>query len=719
MAYLLGEPYKQRIDRALSVVEGVPLQGNGTRIETRFETLPQPASPNPIELAAYPRDLVWKKGSTVEVTLYTQSGTAVGPAMEVLSDGSQIPRTVSVTNVSGDFFVPNPQGATEDMGPTPTMTWCVVGKPRRGDQYVAVEGPMVPVQMATISTQQIGNEWAKGDARTVQITATGQTVEVYSVLDAHTKLDFPNGLVYTKSVDPNDPTRTANVVIGPPAIPLHEARFSEGNLDEEWARGQSKNLIVARQDGEEIEVSVENKFFDNIKPGTASLAIGRFGTTFSVIASGDDGGKVTPGTLVTPIAPNEQWEAGSLRSIRITGTTTEVDVLNPFEELTPLEGHRGVIFAESEKDPLGGDGTVNILISPAPKELFEARFSQGNIEDEWARGQTKELIVPSGAGRPQDILVPVTNKFFDPFKPGTASLAIGKIDGEFCVLTNSGRSGDVLLANRTDDSAWQQGSERSVVVHGETRTINAINLAGDYESWDAKEQAQGPNLLVVRGGGLGAAGGAQWYVVAPPPKAFDTGTWDDGWPAGTQKQFYLDSNGQSVQASNTLYNLPAGASGAVAKVDGSWKLVAVALETFTATTVQQVQDRPYVESFYLATVVTGVDVAGQIKQSAASPVTIGLTANTSQVSVLDAVSVTATLNTNTCSIVTGVTPTRKNITLVTSVAVEHEFDVSKLYVEFTATSYTAAIRAVQNTAMGKFVESTQTATMLRFPGAVE
>ena len=43
-SYILSEPYKQRVDHALSVVEEQPSQGNVTTIPTRFETLPQPAS---------------------------------------------------------------------------------------------------------------------------------------------------------------------------------------------------------------------------------------------------------------------------------------------------------------------------------------------------------------------------------------------------------------------------------------------------------------------------------------------------------------------------------------------------------------------------------------------------------------------------------------------------------------------------------------------------
>lgn len=42
MAYVLGEQYKQRVDHALRVVEGMPSQGGVFKIPTRFETLQQP-----------------------------------------------------------------------------------------------------------------------------------------------------------------------------------------------------------------------------------------------------------------------------------------------------------------------------------------------------------------------------------------------------------------------------------------------------------------------------------------------------------------------------------------------------------------------------------------------------------------------------------------------------------------------------------------------------
>jgi hypothetical protein len=43
-AYILSEPYKQRVDNALATVEGMPSQQKTTLIPTRFETLQQPQS---------------------------------------------------------------------------------------------------------------------------------------------------------------------------------------------------------------------------------------------------------------------------------------------------------------------------------------------------------------------------------------------------------------------------------------------------------------------------------------------------------------------------------------------------------------------------------------------------------------------------------------------------------------------------------------------------
>lgn len=721
MAYVLGEQYKQRVDRALGVVEGMPSQGGIFKIPTRFETLPQTPE-NPIRLAAYPRDLEWKKGQTAQISIYTHSGTAYGPVIQ-----NSVGVTATALNVSHDLGLINPASTTPDAGPTPTMTWCIVG--RRGGVDVLIEGPDQPqVGLATITPNVLGDSWAKGDSRTVINTATGGTMTVISALDAHTKLDFTNGLVYATSVNPTNTQQTAHVVIGPPAVPLHMATYTQS----QWPRGQSKTLTVPPAAGRtfSVQVQVTNDFYDNVDAADAGkVAIGRFGTSFSVI-SAPPASSITPGTLVTPIAQNEKWDVGSIRSVRISGTTTQVDVVNPFEELTTLDARRGVLFAKSQRNPTGGNGTANVLISPAPKELFEARFSQENVGEEWPRGQTKQLVVPAGGGRPAELIVPVVNRFFESFAPGTAAMAIGKIDGEFCVLTKpqedgsqitpgtlvtpiangeqwekgsvrsvyitgtttqvdvvnpfdelthlEGREGllfaessrdplggegtanvlispapkelfeayssssvewqkgqqktlmvppgdgrvsatpvtvtntffdtfsitaqqpvaigkvgssfhlltsvgsqDVKMVDRTDDQQWLHGSQRQVRVHGTTQTLDAINLAGDYEAWDAKREAQGPHMLAVRGGGLGASGGTQWYVVAPPPQTFRTGTFSGQWSKGSNKDVtLLAESGPTGTVSVTNKFAAVGSSSsetkscAISKAGGSWFLVA-------------------------------------------------------------------------------------------------------------------------------------------------
>ena len=77
-SYILSEPYKQRVDHALSVVEGQPSQGNVTTIPTRFETLPQPASSKTFRVCTFTGS--WSIGASKEVTfrgVTTTPNTAV------------------------------------------------------------------------------------------------------------------------------------------------------------------------------------------------------------------------------------------------------------------------------------------------------------------------------------------------------------------------------------------------------------------------------------------------------------------------------------------------------------------------------------------------------------------------------------------------------------------------------------------------------------------
>lgn len=475
-SYLIGERLLDRVKTAVDRVEGIPVGVGGFRIQTRFDSLPQQSSENPIRLAAYQRDFDWKRGETAQITIYTHTGTAYGPMISG-SGVSATPVTATALNVSQDLALVSPLATTPDAGPTPTMTWCIVG--RRAGVDMLIEGPAEP---------------------------------------------------------------------------------------------------------------------------------------------------------------------------------------------------------------------------------------------------------------------------------------------------------HVQLADRTADAPWPLGGEEVISLSGSYHTVTAINLAGDYEPWDAKSQNSDPALLAVRG--LGSDSDTQWYVVAPPPVNFDTGTWDSAWGKGSQKEFTL-SNGYTVQAGNTLFDMPASGSGAVAKRGGTWTLVSVELETFTATTVTGVEARTYASQITPCTVVTSVTVEGELKQSAAppilvnlvvtqathqfvtgvtvygtlttssaaSPVSVATTLTTANVAVLDSVDVTATLNTSNCAITVTKATATKNITVATGVQaaavfdpskltlaveaiaqtasstfvqavdVEAEWDLSKLWVDVHTTAVTALVDVVQATATGLFVQATQTASFIRFPSA--
>lgn len=80
-SYILSEPYKQRVDRALSVVEGQPSQGGVTTIPTRFETLPQPAS------------------KTFRICTFTGSWSINASKTVTFKGVTSTPNTVSVVNL--------------------------------------------------------------------------------------------------------------------------------------------------------------------------------------------------------------------------------------------------------------------------------------------------------------------------------------------------------------------------------------------------------------------------------------------------------------------------------------------------------------------------------------------------------------------------------------------------------------------------------------------
>jgi hypothetical protein len=167
-AYVLGEQYKQRVDSALAVVEGIPSKGGMTLIPTRFESIQQ-QSPNPVRLAAYNR-ADWLKGTTTEITYYTHSGTSFGA---VMSNG--VEATATALNLCCDFYLQH-----DDPGPTPTMTWCVVGKSRGGAETV-IEGP----HQKTFRVCTFTGEWPIGSQKAVTIqgaSGVGSTMSAVNMV---------------------------------------------------------------------------------------------------------------------------------------------------------------------------------------------------------------------------------------------------------------------------------------------------------------------------------------------------------------------------------------------------------------------------------------------------------------------------------------------------------------------------------------------------------
>ncbi|NBW21060.1 MAG: hypothetical protein EBR82_75165, partial [Caulobacteraceae bacterium] len=147
--FLISDGLHKDIKRTIARVDGMPDGPGATKIPTRFETIQQ-SSPQPIRLAAYPRTVSWSQGSTAQVSFYTHTGTAYG-LVSTDADG-----TATALNVCGDFITLPNGDQSEKVGPTPTMTWCIVAK-SRGGANVAVEGPQADTTLAAYRVSD--GEW--------------------------------------------------------------------------------------------------------------------------------------------------------------------------------------------------------------------------------------------------------------------------------------------------------------------------------------------------------------------------------------------------------------------------------------------------------------------------------------------------------------------------------------------------------------------------------
>jgi hypothetical protein len=508
--FLISDGLRQDIKRTIARVDGMPDGPGATKIPTRFETIQQ-STPQPIRLAAYPRTVSWSQGSTAQVSFYTHTGTAYG-LVSTAADG-----TATALNVCGDFITLPNGDPSEKVGPTPTMTWCIVSK-SRGGANVAVEGPQADTTLAAYRVSD--GEWKKGESREIgfyavvngQVVATGKTAtagnvsqtyyplstatqgtasgptptmtwcvvsknvdgnlivaeaenapltrlgttrpddwnrgslrlvrgtsstqqyEVYSVFDNYSTLDLPHGVVFTKTISPAGDGQTANVVIGPPPVPLHEARYASGG---DWQRDEEKLVTVLPSAGitQSRQIVAVNKHFDTIEASDKSLAIGKIGTAYHVIA-GPEASSIKVGERTNFGDKDQPWQRGSTRYVEPAGSGQSVPVKSVFDTYTYLDLRDGVAFVKT-KDPDDSESTVNIVISPAPIPMYEATTKNKGT---WEQNDERVMTVPASGGRQQSLDVRVTNKFFEEIELEGQPVAIGKFNDQFFALTGGSGS---------------------------------------------------------------------------------------------------------------------------------------------------------------------------------------------------------------------------------------------------------------------------------------
>lgn len=648
--YLISEGLKDKIHATIERVAGTPYGGGVTNVTPRLEFPPSSPGDTP-RLAAYPRTAVWAKGKTMAVTFYTHSGTAFG----LSSSGTA--GTATALNISGEFLVLPDGDANEAIGPTPTMTWCIIGK-SRGGANVALEAQQPPIRLAAydvtegpwekgtqreiafydvaggsivfsgvtatagnvsqtfypmatassgtavgptptmawvvvsespsgpllaveaendplvrLATVSSAGTWQRGSMRTVKITGTTRTEDVYSNFDYYSELDLPHGLVYAKTpYSPAGAGQTANVVIGPPPVPLHAAKYENGG---DWQRDQEKLITVLPSDGvtQVRQITAVNKHFDTIEASDKTLAIGKIGTAYHVIA-GPEGSSVKVGSRAEFGDKDYFWQRGSTWYIDPAGAEQSVPVKSVFDTYSHLDLHDGVAFVKA-KDPDDVESTVNIVISPAPIPMYEATTEETGT---WDQNDEKVLTVAPAGGRQQSLDVNVTNKFFEDIELEGRPIAIGKFNDQFFALTGGSSSG-VKLADRTGSGQWEKSSQQGIRFQGTTTEVQAYNFVGHYESFDGRGTGGTPGVAVVKGKELGAAPGTAWYVISPPPITFRTGTFTGRWTRGQTKSITLTSSPTgTITVVNNFGAVGTTASGsrncAMSKEGNQWYLIA-------------------------------------------------------------------------------------------------------------------------------------------------
>jgi hypothetical protein len=272
--FLISESLHRDIKQTIARVDGMPDGPGATKIPTRFETIQQ-SSPQPIRLAAYPRTVSWNQGSTAQVSFYTHTGTAYG-LVSTAADG-----TATALNVCGDFITLPNGDPSEKVGPTPTMTWCIVSK-SRGGANVAVEGPQANTTLADRSGTGV---WNKGSKRSVKFQGTTTEVQAYNLVGDYEDFDGRSsggmpGLALAKGKDLGGANGTAWYVISPPAI-----MFRTGTFTGRWTKGQTKSITLSSSPTGTISVINNFGAVGTTASGSRNCAMSKEGTEWYLIAA--------------------------------------------------------------------------------------------------------------------------------------------------------------------------------------------------------------------------------------------------------------------------------------------------------------------------------------------------------------------------------------------------------------------------------------------------
>lgn len=258
-----------------------------------------------------------------------------------------------------------------------------------GTAYHVITAPdQASVKLGTRT--EVGDKdspWLRTSERFVQVTGTTSEVQVVSVFDNYTHLDLPFGLAFTKSKDPRGGDGTANVVIGPPPIPIHSVVATEPGA---WARGQQKVMTVLPSQGitQSRTVNVSNPYFDDVQLDEKPMAIGKVGTAFHLITAPSQ-----PGVKFADRTEAGQWERGSVRTVKLFGSTVTESAYNFAGHYESFDGRGtggmpGMVIAKGAD--LGGSGTAYYAISPPP-----IAFRTGSFTGQWAKGTSKSITLSS------------------------------------------------------------------------------------------------------------------------------------------------------------------------------------------------------------------------------------------------------------------------------------------------------------------------------------